>query len=137
MEKTVVIIKPDGIQKNIIGEIIRRFEKEGFRLSALKMVELTDELLDVWYVHHKEKPFFPELKDFMKESPVVSMVITGHNVVTRVREMCGPTNSDTAAKGTIRGDFGEGVQRNIIHASDSVESADREIEIMFEPHELF
>ncbi len=137
MEKAVVIIKPDGMKKNIIGEIISRFEKEGFSLVGLKMVSLTTELLETWYAHHKDKPFFPELRDFMQESPVVSMVVSGDNVVSRVREMCGPTNSKEAPKGTIRGDFGEDIQRNIIHASDSVESADREIEIMFEPHELF
>ncbi len=137
MEKAVVIIKPDGMKKNIIGQIISRLEKEKFRIIGLKMTALTTELLETWYAHHKDKPFFPELKAFMQESPVVSMVVSGDNVVARVREMCGPTNSKEAPKGTIRGDFGEDIQRNIIHASDSVQSADREIEIMFEPHELF
>ena len=137
MEKAVVIIKPDGMKKNIIGTIIGRFEKEGYTLAGLKMTQLTNQILETWYAHHRDKPFFPELSAFMQETPVVAMVVSGSNVVSRVREMCGPTDSAKAEKGTIRGDFGESIQRNIIHASDSVESADREIEILFEPHEIF
>lgn len=137
MTKTVVIIKPDGMKKNIVGEIISRFEKEGLRLVGLKMVQLTNEILEVWYAHHKDKPFFPELSGFMRETPVVAMVVAGSEVVSKVRDLCGPTDSKKAGKGTIRGDFGTDIQRNIIHASDSVESADREIEILFEPHEIF
>lgn len=131
MEQTVIIIKPDGVEKRVVGEVLSRFEKAGFRIAALKMLMLTDEILDIWYAHHKDKPFFPELKAFMKRSPVVAAVIEGENVVNRVREICGPTDSTKAPKGTIRGDLGSSIGENIIHASDSVERAKEEKNLLF------
>src|SRR3989344_1892473 len=106
MERTVILIKPDAVKKGSIGAIISRFEKAGFLLVAAKFMRLTDDLLDDWYAHHKEKPFFPELKAFMTSTPVMAMLWEGRQAVQRVRELCGPTNSTKAPKGTIRGDFG-------------------------------
>ena len=131
MEKTIILIKPDGIEKRVIGDVLSRFEKAGFRIGALKMVSLSDEIINKWYAHHLDKPFFPELKAFMQRTPVVAAVIEGENVVARVREICGPTDSTKAPKGTIRGDLGTSIQENIIHASDSVERAQEEKNLLF------
>lgn len=131
MEQTVILIKPDGVEKRVVGEVLSRFEKAGFRIAALKMITLTDEILDIWYAHHKDKPFFPELKAFMQRTPVIAAVIEGENVVNCVRDICGPTDSTKAPKGTIRGDLGSSIQENIIHASDSVERAKEEKELLF------
>lgn len=137
MESTVVLIKPDGMKNKIVGKVIDRFEKAGFELTGLKLIKLNQELLNVWYAHHKDKPFFGELSDFMKSSPVVAIVLKGENVVNRVREVIGPTDSKLAPKGTIRGDFGEDVQQNVVHASDSVERALFEISLLFKEGELY
>src|SRR3989304_7369247 len=123
MEQTVVFIKPDGVQKGLIGEVISRFERAGFKLRALKMVFLKDELLNVWYAHHKDKPFFPDFCRFMQETPVVVMLWEGEGIIVQARELAGPTDSQKAPKGTIRGDFGENIQRNVVHVSDSEEAA--------------
>src|SRR3989338_6027902 len=106
MERTVVLIKPDAVSKGFIGRIIARFEKEGFLLIAAKFMRLPDDLLDDWYAHHKDKPFFLELKSFMTSTPVMAMLWEGKEAVSRIRELCGPTDSTKAAKGTIRWDFG-------------------------------
>lgn len=137
MESTVVLIKPDGMKKKNVGKIIDRFEKAGFELTGLKLIKLNQELLDVWYAHHKDKLFFGELSDFMKSSPVVAIVLKGENVVNRVREVIGPTDSKLAPKGTIRGDFGKDVQQNVVHASDSIERALFEISLLFKEGELY
>lgn len=137
MEQTVVLIKPDAIKKKLVGEITKRFEGAGFKLVACKMVQLTDELLDIWYSHHKDKPFFPSLCSFMKETAVVAQVWEGESVVAKVRDLIGPTDSRLAPKGTIRGDFGGDNQKNIIHASDSPETAEKEKSLIFRPEELF
>lgn len=137
MEKTVVLIKPDAVKKGVIGEIISRFEKEGFVLVASKFLRLPDDLIDTWYFHHKEKAFFPELKAFMTSTPIMAMLWEGDEVVSKVRTMCGPTDSTKAPKGTIRGDFGRDVQMNAIHASEDEGAAKRELDLVFHPHEIY
>lgn len=138
MEKTLVLAKPDALQRGLVGEIISRFEKKGLKLIAIKMLEAGDELLDVHYAEHADKPFFDDLKKFMKSSPIVAMVWEGGGAVETVRLMVGATNARKAAPGTIRGDFGmSGASNNMIHASDSVESAKKEVTHFFEEPELF
>lgn len=136
MERTVVLVKPDGVKKGLIGEVILRFEKKGFKLLATKMVKMTEELLAVWYAHHKDKPFFPSICQFMQETPVVAMLWQGEDIVLQARELAGPTDSQRALKGTIRGDFGEDIQRNIVHVSDSKEAAQKEESLVFSPEEI-
>lgn len=137
MERTVILIKPDAVKKGAVGEIIARIEKAGFKIAAAKFIKLTDEILDVWYAHHKDKQFFPELKVFMKETPVMAVLWEGNDVVAKVRELCGPTDSKKAAAGTIRGDFGTDIQANAIHASESSEAAQKETTLIFSPEEIF
>ena len=137
MEQTVILIKPDAMKKKIVGEITKRFEKVGFRLAACKMLRLTDTLLNIWYSHHKDKPFFASLCQFMMETAVVAQVWEGENVVAKIRDLIGPTDSRLASKGTIRGDFGLDNQKNIIHASDSPETAGKEKNLIFAPSEIF
>lgn len=137
MEKTVILIKPDAVKKGVIGEIISRIEKAGFILVAAKFLRLPDDLVDLWYAHHKDKAFFPELKAFMTSTPVMAMLWEGENAIARVRELCGPTDSKKAAKGTIRGDFGIDIQANAIHASEDADTAKREMDLIFLPHEIF
>jgi len=136
MERTVVLVKPDGVQRGIIGEIIHRFERKGLRLSALKMVSLDDELLDEWYSHHKDKPFFPGLKSYMKSYPVVAMLWEGTEAVSTVRKMIGITKARDAEPGTIRGDFAMSQQYNLIHASEDGAAAKREESLMFNGDEI-
>jgi nucleoside-diphosphate kinase len=137
MEQTVVLVKPDGVQRGLIGEIVSRFERKGLRLSALKMISLSDALLEEWYVHHKDKPSFPGLKSYMKSYPVVAMLWEGIDAATTVRTMIGITKAREAAPGTIRGDFAMSQQYNLIHASESPEAAERERKIMFEASDIF
>ena len=136
MDRTVVLIKPDAVKKGVVGEIISRFEKENFTLIAAKFLRLPDDLLDEWYAHHKDKSFYPELKSFMTSTPVMAMLWEGRDVVARMRELCGPTDSKKAPKGTIRGDLGTDIQLNAIHASENEEAARREMDLMFLPHEI-
>ena len=137
MQKTVVLIKPDGMKKKIVGKIIDRFERVGLELIGLKLINLTQEILDEWYLHHKDRPFFKDLSQFMQETPVVAMILKGEGAIDKVREMVGPTDSRQAAKGTIRGDHGDNVQRNVVHASDAPERAEYEISLLFKPEEVF
>ncbi|PIT89152.1 MAG: nucleoside-diphosphate kinase [Candidatus Levybacteria bacterium CG10_big_fil_rev_8_21_14_0_10_36_7] len=137
MEQTVVLVKPDGVQRGLIGEIIHRFERKGLRLSAVKMVSLSDDLLDEWYVHHKDKPFFPGLKSYMKSYPIVAMVWEGVGCVATVRKMIGVTLGRDADPGTIRGDFAMSQQYNLIHASESSSAARDEIRLMFSDDDIF
>jgi len=130
-ERTVVLIKPDGMQQHIVGEIISRFERAGCKLSALKLVQLTQEILDIWYAHHKDKPFFPELSKQMMSTPVVAMVLEGEGVIQKVFDICGPTDPKEAAPGTIRRDFGVDKPHNVVHRSDSIEAAKKEIGLLF------
>ena len=137
MEQTLVMIKPDALQRNLLGEIIKRFEQKGLKIVGLKMVRLDDVLLEEHYAHHKDKPFFESLKKFMKSAPVVVMVLEGLEAVRVVRQLCGRTSGREADVGTIRGDFSMSQQANIVHASDSLEMARREIARFFKPEELF
>jgi len=137
MEKTVVLVKPDGVQRGLIGEIIHRFERKGLRLAAMKMISLNDAILDEWYVHHKDKSFFPDLKNYMMSYPVVAMLWEGSDAATTVRSMIGITKAREAAPGTIRGDYAMSQQYNLIHASESPEAARKEEAIIFESAEIF
>src|SRR5258706_6736245 len=137
MEQTVVLVKPDGVQRGLIGEIIHRFERKGLHLIGLKMMRLTDDVLESWYEHHKDKPFFPNLKSYMQSSPITAMVWEGMDAASTVRAMIGITKARDAAPGTIRGDFGMSQQLNLIHASESPEAADKEISLIFTADELF
>lgn len=136
-EKTLVLLKPDALQRNLLGKIIERFEQKGLKIIGLKMMQLEDVLLDEHYAHHKGKPFFIGLKNFMKSSPVVAIVLEGFDAVEVIRGICGPTLGRKAPPGTIRGDFSMSVQANIVHASDSTETAREEIIRFFNDDELF
>jgi nucleoside-diphosphate kinase len=137
IEQTVVLIKPDGVQKHIIGKIIDRFESKGLIIKALKMVQLTQPILDQWYAHHKDKPFFPSLCRDMMATPVVAMIVEGEGAIEKVFAICGPTDPAQALPGTIRRDFGESKPHNVVHRSDSAEAATREIGLLFSKEELF
>ncbi|CAG9623612.1 nucleoside-diphosphate kinase [Sutcliffiella rhizosphaerae] len=131
MEKTFLMVKPDGVQRNLIGEIVSRFERKGFQLVGAKLMQIPTELAQEHYGEHKERPFFGELVDFITSGPVFAMVWQGENVIATARQMMGATNPKDAITGTIRGDFGVIVGKNIIHGSDSPESAEREIGLFF------
>ena len=137
METTVVLIKPDGVQRGLIGEIIHRFERKGLHLVGLKMISLTDEILEQWYVHHKDKPFFPSLKSYMQSYPVVAMLWSGLDATVTVRNMVGITKARDAEPGTIRGDFGMSQQYNLIHASEDAAAAAKEQDLIFDKSEVF
>lgn len=137
MEQTLVIFKPCTIQRGLFGQITDRFERKGLLLAGIKMLWLTDSILDDHYSHLKDKPFFGRIKASMEISPVIVMCWEGIEAVSVVRNLVGPTNGREAQPGTIRGDFSMSVQENIIHASDSLESAAIELKRFFEPHELF
>jgi nucleoside-diphosphate kinase len=137
MEKTVVLVKPDGVQRGLIGEVVHRFERKGLKLASVKMISLTDAIIDEWYVHHKDKPFFPGLKSYMKSYPIIAMVWEGIDVVSTVRTMIGITKAREAAPGTIRGDFAMSQQYNLIHASEDRDAAEREIKIIFDDTDIF
>lgn len=131
MERTLSIVKPDGVRKNIIGEVLKKFEQDGLRITGLKKIKLTKTDAQKFYVVHKEKPFYDSLTDFMSEGPIVAMVIEGENAISRVRGIMGATNPKDAAPGTIRADFASDIEHNIVHGSDSVESASYEIPFFF------
>jgi len=137
IEQTVVLIKPDGYEKKVVGQVIDRFERAGLTLVALKMVRLTRELLEIWYAHHKDKPFFPSLCEQMMATPVVAMVIEGEGAIEKVFAICGPTDPSEAQPGTIRRDFGVDKPRNAVHRSDSAEAAAKEIGLLFGVGELY
>ena len=137
MERSVVLVKPDGVQRGLIGEIMRRFERKGLKLVGLKMVTLNDAVLDEWYSHHKDKPFFDSLKSYMKSYPVVAMLWEGKDVVLTIRKMVGVTLARTAEPGTIRGDFAMSQQYNLVHASESIELAKKEQGLIFTAGEIF
>lgn len=136
MERTFIMVKPDGVQRNLVGEIIRRFETKGYKLVGLKLMSVPQELAEKHYDALKDKPFFPGLVRFIGSSPVVAMVWEGENVVVTSRQMIGATNPHAAVPGTIRGDYGVSVGRNIIHGSDAIETAAREIDLWFSSEEL-
>ncbi|MFP6864750.1 MAG: nucleoside-diphosphate kinase [Roseibacillus sp.] len=140
-ETTLILFKPDGIQKGLTGTVLARYLAEGFKIRGLKMMALGDEVLTEHYAHIADLPFFPKLKSFMQETPVIALALEGENVINRVRDILGPTDSKEAAEGTIRGDFGNkdefSKMRNICHASDSPESAEVELKRFFGDGELF
>jgi nucleoside-diphosphate kinase len=131
MEKTFIMVKPDGVQRGLIGEIVSRFEKKGFQLLGAKLISVSTKLAQEHYKEHKERPFFGELIDFITCSPVFALVLTGDNVIATARQMMGKTNPSEALSGTIRGDYGISLGMNIIHGSDSPTSAERELALWF------
>ncbi|MEC3885855.1 nucleoside-diphosphate kinase [Halobacillus sp. HZG1] len=136
MEKTFLMVKPDGVQRNLIGDITARFERKGFKLAGAKLMAIPTELAEEHYGEHKERPFFGELVDFITSGPVFAMVWEGEDVIATARTMMGATKPVEAAPGTIRGDLGVTVGKNVIHGSDSKESAEREIGLFFDEKEL-
>jgi len=136
IERTFVMVKPDGVQRELIGDIISRFEHKGFKIVGLRMLQISEDMAGTHYGEHKGKPFYAGLVDFITAGPVVAMVIEGLNATALIRKMVGATNPQDAAPGTIRHDFGLHVGRNLIHASDSQESAEREINLFFNIDEL-
>jgi len=135
-DRTFVLLKPDAVQRGLVGEIVRRFERRGLKLIALKMIRVTRSLAETYYAEHKGKPFFEPLMSYITSGPVVAMVLEGDSAVSIVRKMMGKTNSAEAEPGTIRGDLALTIGRNVIHGSDSPESANREIPLFFKPEEL-
>jgi nucleoside-diphosphate kinase len=136
-EKSLIIIKPDAIQRNLAGEVISRLEKKGLKIIGIKMISIEDALLDEHYAHIKDKPFFPGIRDFMKSCPVIVMAVEGINAVSALRLIVGPTKAWEAGAGTIRGDFSLSTQSNIVHASDSVEAGETEVKRFFGKDEIF
>ncbi len=136
MERTLSIIKPDGVRQGVIGEVIRRFESAGIRIAAMKMLQLTQAEAKGFYAVHRERPFFESLTRFMSSGPIVVMVLEGDGVIARNREIMGATNPKDAAPGTIRKDFASNVEQNIVHGSDAPETARTEIAYFFSEMEI-
>ncbi len=136
MQKTFVIFKPDCMEQKHVGNVVDRFEKAGFEIVGCKMIRLTPAVLREHYAHVASKPFYPEIEQFMSSRPVIVMALKGDNIVAKVRDLLGPTDSRKAAKGTIRGDFGTEMMKNVVHASDSDENARIELARFFKPEEI-
>jgi nucleoside-diphosphate kinase len=136
MERTLSIIKPDAVAKNVIGKIIDRFESNGLRIAAMKKIKLTKEDAAKFYEVHKERPFFNDLCEYMSSGPVVVMVLEGENAIAKNRKLMGATNPKEAAPGTIRADFAESIEANAVHGSDSLENAKKEIAFFFAEREI-
>ncbi len=132
VEQTLIIVKPDAVKRNLTGKILTRFERKGFHIVKLKMLNFTKDIAEVFYSDHKSKPFFGELVSFITSGRVVAAVIEANNAISTTRLMIGATKSFEAAPGSIRGDFGLGITDNIIHASDSKESFEKEVKVVFE-----
>jgi nucleoside-diphosphate kinase len=137
LETTLILFKPDAIEKNLTGKVLARFEAAGFVVRGIKMMKLDDAILREHYAHVASKPFFPEIVAFMSRTPVIALALQGEDVINKVRDLLGPTDSKAAAPGTIRGDFGENVMVNVCHASDSAEAAAAELKRFFQPGEVF
>ena len=137
MEKTLIIFKPDCMEKREVGNVLDRFERAGFSIIGCKMTLLSAKILKEHYAHVAKLPFYPEIEAFMSSRPVIVMALQGHSVVGKVRDLLGPTDSRKAPKGTIRGDFGTEMMKNVVHASDSVDNAKVEIARFFAPAEIF
>ncbi len=137
MHKTLVLIKPDAFQRGLAGKIISRFEEKGLKLVGAKLMQLDDDLLSRHYAHLADKPFFGEIRDFMKSGPVLAMCWYGLDAVATVRRLCGVTLAREAAPGTIRGDFGMSIQCNLVHASEDGENAEKELALFFKDGEIF
>lgn len=136
MERTLSIIKPDGVARGLVGEVLKRFEANGIRIAAMKLVHLTKTQAEGFYAVHKERPFFQSLTDFMSSGPAVVMVLEGENVIARNRELMGATNYKEAAPGTIRADFATDIEKNVVHGSDAPETAAFEIGYFFNRFEI-
>lgn len=141
LETTLILFKPDAVQKSLVGTVLERFQKAGFTVRGIKMMELSDEVLAEHYSHIADMPFFPSVRTFMQEAPVIALALSGEDVIAKVRDLLGPTDSCAAPAGTIRGDFGfkdaDAKMRNVCHASDSPESAEAEIKRFFKDGEVF
>lgn len=137
IQKTLVLIKPDGVSRALVGEVIRRFENRGLRIAGMRMLKFDKDLARRHYVEHKDKDFYPPLEEFIISGPCVALVLEGQDAIPVVRNMMGPTNHLEAPGGTIRGDFALGTRRNLVHGSDSPESAEREIPLFFEPDQIY
>jgi nucleoside-diphosphate kinase len=137
MEKTLVLIKPDGIQRGLIGSIISRFERKGLKIAGMKMLQMEEKLAKEHYAHLVDKPFYKDLEKFVTEHPLLAVAVEGKDAVEVVRLIVGPTNARKAPAGTIRGDFSNSTSRNVIHASDSKETAEKEVKRFFNDEELF
>jgi nucleoside-diphosphate kinase len=136
VERTLSIIKPDGVAKNIIGEVIKRFETDGIKIAAMKMIHLTKKQAQGFYAVHRERPFFDSLTDFMTSGPIVVMVLEGENVIARNRKLMGATNFKEAEEGTIRKDYATDIEKNVVHGSDAPETAAFEIGYFFNDLEI-
>jgi nucleoside-diphosphate kinase len=136
MERTLSIIKPDGVQRGVIGEVIKRFEANGIRIAAMKMIQMSKRQAQGFYAVHRERPFFDSLTAFMSSGPVVVMVLEGENVIQKNRELMGATNYKEAAEGTIRRDFATDIEKNVVHGSDAAETAAVEIAYFFNNLEI-
>ena len=140
-ETTLILFKPDAVAKNLTGTVLARFQAEGFLIRGIKMMHLGDDVLAEHYSHIADKPFFPSVREFMQETPVIALALEGEDAISRVRDLLGPTDSTVAPAGTIRGDFGfkdaDAKMRNVCHASDSVEAAQAEIKRFFKDDEIF
>ena len=137
MERSLILIKPDAIQRGLIGRVIARFEDKGLKVVGVKLLKLTDELCSEHYSHLADKPFFPGIKQFMQQTPVVALCLEGLDCVETVRSLCGITKARAAAPGTIRGDWAMSIQANLVHAADSLETATKEVARFFTDSELF
>ena len=137
MEKTFIILKPDCMEKGLAGQVLQRFEKEGFAIVAAKMTQLESPILKEHYAHVADKPFFPEIEEFMSSRPFIMAALQGENAIARVRELLGPTDSTKAAPGTIRGDYGTDMMKNVVHASDGPETAEAELTRFFNEGEIY
>lgn len=136
MEKTLVLVKPDGVKRGLIGEVLSRFERKGLKIRALKMIWMTRSQAEEFYSIHRDKPFYNDLVEFITSGPIVAMVLEGDEAISVVRLMIGATDGRKAAPGTIRGDFALSIQNNIVHASDSPESFEREFKVVFSDEEV-
>ncbi|MFP4477101.1 MAG: nucleoside-diphosphate kinase [Desulfatibacillaceae bacterium] len=136
LERTLSIIKPDAVAANHIGDIVNRFEKAGLTIAGMKMLRMNRPQAEGFYAVHRERPFFGSLVEFMTSGPVVVMILEGEDAISKNREIMGPTNSNDAPSGTIRGDFGTDVEKNAVHGSDATETAATEISYFFTPYEL-
>ncbi len=136
MQKTLLLVKPDGVQRGLVGQIVSRIEQKGLKLVGLKLMKVSQELANQHYSEHIGKPFFNDLVDFITSSPIVAMAVEGDNAVQVMRVIMGTTNPQEASPGTIRGDFGMTIGMNLIHGSDSAESAERELSLFFNSEEI-
>jgi len=136
VERTLSIIKPDGVERKLVGEVVKRFEGAGIRIAAVKMVHLTKDQARLFYAVHRERPFFESLTEFMSSGPLVAMVLEGENVIQKNREIMGATNYKEAAPGTLRHDFATDIEKNVVHGSDAPQTANQEIAFFFNALEI-